>query len=217
MLGRPFFAVLSAALIVLVSSPPAAAAEAVSLENAIRAGKVQGQITGMGSSSGDAIQIGIRRRVREAIRITISPGTVFRSATGRCQNMVAVGVKGERIGPKSYRPSEEIVLADDRVHNYLVESYCLDFHKDNPSPADGFALAPPDETAAWILKAGKASSASIQAIQSALWIARENISPQQIASRFPVTQQDLQAAYVLIQQAQQEAIKHRQQSSSGRR
>jgi hypothetical protein len=46
--------------------------------------------------------------------------------------MTGTTIKGERVSGQTYRPTTTIVLADDTQHTYVIEAYCLDFHKDNP-------------------------------------------------------------------------------------
>jgi len=70
--------------------------------------------------------------------------------------MAGASIKGKRVGERSYRPTTEIVLADNDKHSYVIEAYCLDFHKGNPGPSDRFSIAPPDGRTLKILQAGKA-------------------------------------------------------------
>ncbi len=171
---------------------------AIPLEQAVKDGKVEVEISGIGGSTGDAILITARRKVPDVLRLTLTAGTVFKSISGTVQNMMGAGIKGDHIGENSYRPATEIVLTDNDKHSYVVEAYCLDFHKDNPGPSDSFTIAPPDERANKILKAGKNKSASIGAIQSALWIHREGLTPSQVKERFPVSDDDIAIARELL-------------------
>ncbi len=177
--------------------------DAVPLDQAIKDGKVGADITGIGGSTGDTILITVRRKVPEELRLTLTPGTVFKSVTGTVQNMAGASIKGERVGESSYRPTTEIVLADNDKHSYVIEAYCLDFHKGNPGPSDRFSIAPPDGQALKILQAGKAKGASIQVIQAAVWMDRDGATATQLKQRFPVGDRDIEAARGLLRDAKQ--------------
>ena len=141
----------------------------------------------MRNSARHTILIAVQRKVPEALRLTLTPGTVFESVTGTVQNMAGASIKGERVGERSYRPTTEIVLADNDRHSYVVEAYCLDFHKGNLRPSDRFSIAPSDGQTLRILQAGKAKGASIQVIQAAVWIDRDGATAAQLKQRFSVT------------------------------
>ena len=196
---------LSAFLLAGAASPVAFGQEPAALERAVRDDKVELAITAMGGSTGNAIRIAVRRKVHEAMRLTLTPGIVFKSTSGVVQNMAGGSIKGERLGENSYRPGAEIVLTDNERHNYIVEAYCLDFHKPNPESGDSFALAAPDPRAASILAAARKRSASIGAIQAAVWMSRESLSPEQIETRFPVKARDLGVARAVLAEVAEEA------------
>jgi len=175
------------------------AEDIIALEQAVKDGKVDAEIKGIGGSTGDAILIIVRRKVPEVLRLSVTSGTVFKSVSGRVQNMVGASIKGESLGENSYRPAKDIVLTDNDKHSYVVEAYCLDFHKDNPGPSDLFSIGSPDERAKKILQEGKVKSVSIAAIQSALWMGREGVLPNDLKRRFPVTDKDIEVARGLLQ------------------
>ncbi len=185
-------------LVFAVFVPVAYSQDAVPLGQAIKEGKVEAVITGMGHSTGDAILITVRRNVSGVLRLTLRPGTVFRSVSGTVQNMAAASIKGERVNENSYRPETDIVLADNGQHSYLIEAYCLDFDKANPGRSDTFRLSGVDEQAARLLGEGKGKSASISAIQAALWMVRGGLSPAQIQSRFSVTPAEIDVARSIL-------------------
>ena len=187
------------AVSLLVVSCPSAVAQTIALDQAIKEVTVEVEITGVGGSTGDAIQLAVQRKVPETLRLTLTPGTLFKSKTGDVQNMLGTSIKGERLGETTYRPTTQIVLTDNDNHTYIIEAYCLDFHKGNPGPSDSFTLSPPDERATSIVEAGKKESASIQAIQAALWMDRENVSSAELKQRFPVGDGDIEVARRLVQ------------------
>jgi ankyrin repeat protein len=192
---------LCGVFLVGATGPLAFGQGAIPLEQAVKDGKAEVWIAGIGGSTGDAILITVRRKVPDVLRLTLTPGTVFKSVSGTVQNMVGVSIKGERIGDTSYRPAAEIVLTDNDKHNYVVEAYCLDFHKPNPGPSDAFAITVLDEPAATILQAAKNRSASIAAIQSALWISREHLTAAELKRRFPATDVDISVARAVLTDA----------------
>ncbi len=197
-LGIPF-----AILLVGTVCPMAFGQSVIPLEQAVRRGKVEVEIRGIGGSTGDAILLTVRRKVPEMLRLTLAPSTVFKSTSGTVQNMVGASIKGERVGENSYRHTNEIVLTDNNKHSYVVEAYCLDFRKGNPGPSDRFSIAPPDGQALKILRAGKAKGASIQVIQAAVWMDRDGITPGQLKQRFPIGDGDIEAARGLLRDAKQ--------------
>ena len=198
------FLCLCAVLFIGAGGGWAVGQEAIPLDQAVKDGRVDAEVSGIGGSTGDAILIAVRRKVPGVLRLTLTPGMVFKSVAGTVQNMAGASIKGERFGENSYRPAAEIVLTDDARHSYVVEAYCLDFHKANPGLRDSFALTAPDRQAARILSAGRRKSASIGAIQAALWMAREGLSLAQVRERFPLTPQDIEEARAIISEVTQE-------------
>jgi len=187
------------ALLALSALGELSAAQApVPLTQAAKDGKVAINITGMGGSTGDVIQFEVQRRVAEELKLSVAPGTVFKSAGGEVQDMVAATLRGERVGDDAYRPAHEMVLADDAWHSYVVEAYCLDFHKANPRRDDRFVLAGADQRAARIISAGKRHGASIRGIQCALWIDRDGPAVADLQRRFPGPSDDVRIAQSLL-------------------
>ena len=196
--SKPASICLLGAFILFTMCSVSSGQNAVPLDQAVNEAKVKVEVSGLGGSTGDAILIVIQRQVPETLRISLRPGTVFKSTSGTVQNMVGARIKGERAGESSYAPATEIVLTDDAKHSYIVEAYCLDFHKANPGIGDSFALSPPDEKAGSILMAGKNAEASVPAIQAALWIDRDGIGDAELKERFPVSDEDIKAARALL-------------------
>ena len=190
--------VITVACVLMVGWTSFALGATMSLQEAVNQGKVTMAMKGLGGSTGDVIVITLRRTVPETLRLTLAPGTLLPSASGTVQDMVAARVKGERMGPFTYRPSSTIELRDNREHDYLVEAYCLDFHKDNPGPADAFQLGKMDERAKTILEAGRKQQVSINVLQSAIWIDREHLSDATLKRRFPVGDSDIARARALL-------------------
>ena len=190
-------------LALAVCAPLAFGQDTVPLDQSIRDRKIEATVTGIGGSTGDTILITVWRKAPDVLRLTLTPGTMFTSVSGNVQNMAGASIKGERVGENSYRPASEIVLADDGQHSYVIEAYCLDFHKQNPGRSDTFSVTGVDEQAGRLLTAGKNGSAPISAIQAALWMHREGLSPAEVQSRFAVTPTQIEIANSLIRDSRE--------------
>ena len=204
---------VTAAVVILLAACPSllpAQQTAVSIQRAVQDGKVDVRVSSLGGATGKTIRVDVRRKVPENVSVEINPGTVFLSETGDVQNMAGGRVQGEFIGPNTYRPTDVnvMVLNDNNWHGYLVESFCMDFHKAPPRRGERFQLAIQDQRASRILKAGKEPSMSPWAFQFALWIDREGISDQDLLSRYGnvANEADLREAKKLVQQAEQAGV-----------
>lgn len=191
--------------------PTHAQETAVSIQQAAAEGKVEVKVSSLGGATGKTVRVDVRRKTPKTVHVEINPGSVFVSKSGTVQNMAGGTVKGEFIGPNTYRPAETnaIVLADDAWHGYLVESFCMDFHKGPPQRGEGFNLVIQDQRAARIMQqAAKNPSASLWALQFALWMDREGISEKDLLGQYGnvATQVDVQVARNLIQQAEQAGV-----------
>lgn len=179
------------------------AAQTIPLDEAVREGKVKIEISGLGGSTGDTILLDLKRKIPVTLRLSLTPGTVFQSASGNVQNMIGSKIKGERMGPTSYRPGSEIYLYNDKKRSYIVEAYCLDFHKPNPGTNDSFLLSQTDDRTKNIIIAGQRKAYSTRVIQSAIWIDRAKVTSSQLKSRFPVSDNDIVAARHLLAELQE--------------
>ena len=164
-------------------------------------------------ASGNTIRVEVQRKVPETLYLEIAPGTVFLSHSGKVQNMTGGKVKGELSGSSSrYRPTEMMVLVDSRKRSYMVESFCLDYHKPAPKRGDGFRLALRDQRAMRILQPPEGLSVSVWAYQSALWMDRAGVSAEELQRRFRVPDVDIQVAVKLkeprtIQRSEGKAVR----------
>jgi hypothetical protein len=204
-------AIVVACLLLVAFAPPARGqATAVPLQQAVEEGKVEVNVSSLGGATGKTIRVDVRRKTPQAVHVEINPGTVFLSQSGKVQNMTGGTVKGEFIGPNTYRPTDVnvMVLADDAWHGYLVESFCMDYHKGPPQRGDRFNLAIQDQRAARIIQAKKESSASLWAFQFALWMDREGISEKELLSRYGnvATEVDVRVARNLMREAEEAGV-----------
>ena len=172
----------------------------MSLAEALKGGLVRFEIRGLGGSTGDAIEIMAQRQGSNTLWLALEAGTVFQNGSVSVQRMAGAGIKGERVGANTYRPSTVMVLVDDRPKRFIVEAYCLDLDKDNPAEGSGFTLAPVDARVAHLLSAGRAASARPETIQCALWLMGGEVSEYNLKQRFPASDDDIDAARRLLQQ-----------------
>lgn len=189
------------ACLFMALSLPARAQETVTLEQAVKNGTVKVEVAGLGGSTGDSLLLTLQRQGPRLLRISLAAGTVFKCANSGVQNMVAARIKGEQVSETAYRPADTIELGDDARHAYIVEAYCMDFHKDNPGQANVFALGTADPDSARILAAGLAAGADIKVIQAALWIARDHVSDGELKQRFPVNADEVSQAHALLRKS----------------
>jgi hypothetical protein len=186
------------ALVVVFNCPIAMATQTIPLDLAVRDGKVQVEIFGLGGSTGDTIVIDIKRKVPEKLHIAFNPGIVFQSTSENVQNMIGIRIKGERVNQTSYRPTTEIYLPNDEKRSYIIEAYCLDFHKPNPSPKDQFILSHINEHIKNLIILGYKNAYSTRAIQGAIWIDRDGASDSDLKKRFSLTNQEIELAKGLV-------------------
>ncbi len=156
------------------------------LKAALDGQKVRVAVTGLGGSTGDAIQVIVQRLINEPLSIAVSPGTVLKAVDASVQDMIVAQLKGERIDDKSYRARARIELTNGEVHRYIVESYCLDFEKANPTETSRFKFGPPNDRVAKVVAQGKAKGLDIKAIQAALWMDRSHVDGTTLKRRFPI-------------------------------
>ena len=110
MLKRIMFA--SLALMCLVFSPTANADTKITLQDAVRHGKVKLEVKSRGGAAGSTVRVEVRRLVPESLKIEVTPGTVLVNSV-KTQQKLAVGkLKGEFTRENMYKPGEVMVLAD---------------------------------------------------------------------------------------------------------
>jgi hypothetical protein len=94
--------------------------------------------------------------------------------------MVVRRLLGVSTGGSRYQPATLIELRDDDEHAFMLEAYCLEAHRDNPSGGTGLTpagFAHPDVVA--VLQAVDRvpdAAGDIGVIQAAVWAVTDNIS-----------------------------------------
>jgi len=181
---------------------------AVSLQDAVKQGKVDVEVISLGGATGNTIRVDVRRKVPENLRISITPGTVFIAKGGKVQNMAGGTIKGVYVSKNTYRRTSVIAMSDGAKHSYLVESFCLDYHKPAPQPSHSFSLALADQRATRILEPPRDLSVSPWAFQCALWMDRAGVTSAELKKRFPshVTDVEIRVAQQLLGHAEKTGI-----------
>jgi hypothetical protein len=183
---------------------------AVSIQRAVQEGNVEVQVSSLGGATGSTVRVDVRRKVARDVSVEINAGSVFVSQSGTVQNMAGGVVKGEYIDANTYQPGNTnvIVLADNNWHSYLIESFCMDFHKGPPQQGERFSLVIQDQRTARILQQAAKAKAPLWAVQFALWMDREGISENELLSQYGnyATQVEVNVAKDLIRKAEQAGV-----------
>jgi PKD repeat protein len=161
------------------------------------------EITGSGASSGDSLNLKLTRKTSNSIEITVPKGTVMH-ASGGAQDMVVWKLRGIPEGTQWIIPVSKIVLDSSEPQTFILEAYCLDFHKDNPSSSTRFSVgALTDPQILKIFNAVDSRSSditSVAAIQTAIWVVTEDVSENELLNRFPVAQNDINNAQIILEE-----------------
>lgn len=201
-------AALSVCLAVVAVVPAAEQTTVFSLQSAVRQGLVDVEVVSRGGATGTTVQVHVRRKVPQTVRVEITPGTVFIANSGKIQNMAGASVKAEIMANGVTRSTSVMVLADNARHSYLVESFCLDYHKPAPKQGDSFRLAINDERAARILQPLDGKQPTLWSMQCAVWMDRMGVTPAELKKRYPnrVTDVEIKFAGNLLRAAEQRGI-----------
>jgi hypothetical protein len=172
------------------------AVQAEDFASAVATGKVKVTFRGTGGSSGDSVEAIVTKADKTGgdLELTIAPGTRLQSGDTSAQNMVIAAVRGQALGEGSYSPGSVIEIGSN-PKTYVLEAYCSDFEKDNPSSVTTFTLKPADPILACILSA---SNLSTPAKQAAVWIHTDKASFSHVNTKFDVTQSDWDAAVAIV-------------------
>ena len=182
----------------------------LNLSEAIREQVVKAEIRGTGDSSGDSILLKLTCLVPRTVQINIPIGTVLISDDPSVQSMVIRKVKGIAVGAMRYQPVKSIILDSNEPREYVLEAYCLDFHKENPSKESTFWVSPNPANSEIIdvLKTADRLDpeiATVPAIQTAIWALTEDMSEDELKERFRVTPEDIENAKAVLDTAGFEA------------
>ncbi|MEO8008608.1 MAG: hypothetical protein ABI728_08830 [Betaproteobacteria bacterium] len=187
---------LLALLAVALSLPGVSAVSAQSRQSepltaAVNAGTVTAIFRGLGVSSGYAVQVTVRKTPKAGagtLVLSLPAGTQLRSTSGEVQNMVIARVRGRMIDDTSFTPTSDLVVSGPEPVTYVLEAYCSEFEKDNPSGSSVFALSSLHPGLACILREGR--GLSTEAMQAAVWIHTDRVTYAGINTKFTVTSTD---------------------------
>jgi len=174
----------------------------LTLNEALAQGLVEAQFRGTGSSSGDSIMATLTRSVPRTLEITVPPGMVLASHSPSAQDMVVLRVRGIPVGGGQFEPASTMRLTSDDPKEFLLEAYCLDFDRDNPSDSTGFSVGEPVssdvQAVLEALQEVPLSQRSMGATQAAIWAVTDNLCESELRARFPVDTADLEAAASIL-------------------
>jgi hypothetical protein len=192
-------------------APPATAAEVtMSLEQAVSEGKIDLEIKSLGRSTGPCMKLVIRRRVPQKLSLTINSGIVFKSTTGKVQDMVVAKVLGEyEASNNTYRPDGLMILPDDLTHSFVLEAYCLNSDKPTPGLKEPFVVGGIDLRVRGILELAVSRKATTSDVQMAIWIDRPlaaGVTLQSLMARVSATEANVRAARALLAELREDGL-----------
>jgi hypothetical protein len=183
------------AIVLISASLVQAIAQTEDFAAAVAAGKVRVTFRGNGGSSGDAIEATVVTTPKAGgdLDLTVAPGTRLQSGDASAQNMVIAGVRGQAVDATRF-VARSVISVSATPRTYVLDAYCTDFEKDNPSTGTQFSLGKVDPVLACIL--GEASSTVVK--QAAVWIYTDKASYSHVNEKFTVSQSDWAAATTIV-------------------
>jgi len=155
-----------------------------------------------GVSSGDVIDMGIRRKRPEEMEIVVPMGTLLINTDSSEQNMVIRRLKGRDPSILGYYPADQIVLDEDEWQRFLFEAYCLDMSKDNIYSSSSFNVREKasTEVLSMLEAADEVGSqvATMRSIQVALWVLTEDPTREELLDRYSADDQDINNARTIL-------------------
>jgi hypothetical protein len=183
---------------------PGQGLHAATLAEAVAKGQVTARLAGRGSCSGDAILLTIAKTPKAPpgpLALTVEPGTLLRSSNASEQNMVVASVRGRMVDERRFAVEPRIVVRDGPPATYVLEAYCADFEKKNPSPTTRFAIARPHAALARVIRHAQARRASVRILQAAIWIVTDRVNYDELNQRFRTSRKDWQEAMAILRAA----------------
>ena len=148
-----------------------------SLVDAVEQGLVSVKLWGTGYCSGDSIRLKIKCEADLQVNIRIEPGSVLINS-GSGQNMIIA-------------ESQTVTLEPEVELGLNIEAYCLDIHKDNPSPVETLTLQ--ESPGVYGTDAVKLMASlntvpekrrGVSAVQIALWVLQGEVSKDSIMIKY---------------------------------
>jgi hypothetical protein len=126
----------------------------------------------------------IARTSSDDLTISVPTGLLLLNEDDEEQDMVVRRLLGISLGGSRYQESTVIDLHDDDEHVFMLEAYCLEAHRDNPTRGTGLTpagFAHPDVVA--VLQAVdqvRDAGDEIGVIQAAVWVITDNVSSEEL-------------------------------------
>jgi len=175
-----------------------------SLPDAVAAGLVGAQFEGTGGASGDVMLLRVRRTVARTLSITVPLGLVVDNTDASEQDMIVRRLAGEDGGGDGYSPVDSVLLTDDGEHEYVLEAYCLEAHKDNPSSDSSLRIgeAADSDVLAVLAAIDQTDHAegNVKVIQAAVWAITDDITLDELEEvGYELSSDDVETARELIE------------------
>ena len=163
------------------------------LASAQRSDDIAVRIVGSDNFHGDAIRVTVTASEEASFRITVAPGTVLESTVPDEQDMVILGVRGKLDEALYIERSAQIEVGCGETATYVLEAYCLELEKAAPASSTEFRVGGPAlEPVLAVVGASPPPGSDISfAIQQAVWVATEDLTPAEVAPDDAVTMQIL--------------------------
>ena len=180
--------------------------DAIPLQQAIANGLVRARFVGTGGASGGVVRLHIQRTGKAGgrpLRLRVPLGTFLNNAAAGQQDMVVLGLLGKVAGPHSYTPADLIELLDNRLHEYVLEAFCAEAHKQNPAAGGSLSIGPLSSSELRAVLQGSqlvpAAQKSLKAIQAAVWAVTDDISRSELAAiGYALTPSELRTARAIM-------------------
>jgi hypothetical protein len=183
-----------------------------SLSQAVEAGYVEANITGysgigalLGSSSGNVIRLNVHRLVNYTVEIDMLPtGTLLATSTN-AQNMAVLKLTGLYLYLNYYEPTNRIILDETSWQQYIIEGYCVNFHKGNPTSSTMFTqsgLADANVVKIFnVLNQLPTNVTTTGAIQTAISVVTDNPSRSELQATWPSFVSEIPNAKTILETA----------------
>jgi hypothetical protein len=172
-----------------------------SLSDALALGYIQATISGTGSSTGDCINLHIRRLVDFTVEIDVPVIGSMLTTSDDAQNMVIYKLQGISQG-LTYIPTSTIKLTSSNEVTYLFSAYCLDSRKPNPQTSTTFTISGQATSDVIeilsILDSLSSNVATIEAVQTAIWVVTDDIPLKELTSIFPAGARQIENAKTIL-------------------
>ncbi len=158
-----------------------------------------------GVSAGDSVIVNIFRKVNYTIEIEKIPmGTLLVAGSGT-QAMAILDLRGKNLIFNSFTVVDKIVLDKSTWQDYIFSAYCVNLHKDIPSSSTLFqmsGMADPNILKIYSsLDKQPSSNSEIAALQTAIYVVTDNISPTELQNIFPSGVPEIQNAKAILTKA----------------